>query len=129
MNKLTRLSSVEMEVMQAIWELTPPITVAQLLSHFQESKGWKTSTLSTMLSRLIDKGFLAKTMKGNVNYYDTDVTLYDYQKSEASNMLASLYGGNVQKYVAALVDSEGVTQNDIDSLRQWFRDMAGNSDE
>jgi len=132
MKKLTRLSETEMEVMQAIWELSTPITVAKLLSLFEKTKGWKTSTLSTILSRLIDKGFLTKTMKGNVNYYSTDITLYDYQKSEASNMLATLYGGNVQKYVAAMVDSEGVTQQDIEGLKQWFQAMtshAGNADE
>jgi len=68
-------------------------------------------------------------MKGNVNYYETDVTLYDYQKSEASSMLASLYGGNVQKYVAALVDSDGVSQEDINGLKQWFQTITGDADE
>ena len=129
MSKLTRLSGAEMEVMHEIWELAAPITVSKLVSLFEESKGWKTSTLSTILSRLIDKGFLTKTMKGNVNYYETDVTLYDYQRSEASSMLASLYGGNVQKYVAALVDSDGVSQEDINGLKQWFQTITGDADE
>jgi len=129
MSKLTRLSGAEMEVMHEIWELAAPITVSKLVSLFEESKGWKTSTLSTILSRLIDKGFLTKTMKGNVNYYETDVTLYDYQRSEASSMLANLYGGNVQKYVAALVDSDGITQEDINGLKQWFQTITGDADE
>jgi len=127
MKKLGRLSETEMEVMQVIWELAAPITVARLLAIFEKTKGWKTSTLSTILSRLIDKGFLTKEMKAGVNHYVTGVTLYDYQKSETHSMLANLYGGNIKSYVAALVDNEGVTKKDIEDLTQWFRAMTGDA--
>jgi len=123
MKKLGKLSEAEMEVMQAIWEQAAPITVAKLLSNFEEKKGWKTSTLSTILSRLIDKGFLTKTMKVGVNHYSTKATLYDYQKSEARSLLTTLYGGNVKNCVAALVDDEGVTEKDIEDLKQWFQSI------
>ena len=129
MKKLGRLSETEMEVMQVIWEQATSVTVARLLTMFAESKGWKTSTLSTILSRLIDKGFLSKTMKAGVNYYQTDTTLYDYQKSETRSLLTNLYGGNLKNYVAALVDNEGVTQKDIEDLKQWFESITGDVNE
>ena len=122
---LGRLSDTEMEVMQAIWGMNSPVTVAQLLAIFEQSKGWKTSTLSTLLSRLIDKGFLTKTMHGKANFYDTNLTLHEYQKNEAKSLLVNLYGGNVKSFVAALVDDEGVTQEDIMDLKQWFNGMVG----
>ena len=125
MNKPGRLSETEMEVMQTIWELATPVTVAQLLAIFEESKHWKTSTLSTILARLIDKGFLTKEMKGKVNFYDINLTLKEYQKYEAQSLLATLYGGSVKSFVAALVDDEIVSRADIDDLRQWFQDKAG----
>ncbi|MCL2362506.1 MAG: BlaI/MecI/CopY family transcriptional regulator [Defluviitaleaceae bacterium] len=129
MKKPGRLSETETEVMRIIWELATPVTVSQLLSIFQESKGWKTSTLSTILSRLIEKGFLTKKMKGNVNYYDTNFSLHEYQRIEAQSLLTSLYGGNVKSFVAALVDDEGVTKEDIRDLQQWFKTMVGDTDE
>ena len=129
MKKLGRLSETEMEVMQAIWELAAPVTVAGLLAIFEESKGWKTSTLSTLLSRLIDKGFLTKKMEGKVNYYNTNLSFQQFQKYEAQSLLTNLYGGNVKNFVAALVDDEGVTQEDIRELKQWFQVMAGGEDE
>jgi len=125
MKKLGRLSETEMEVMQAIWELATPVTVAQLLAIFEESKGWKTSTLSTILARLIDKGFLTKKMTGKMNFYDINLTLEEYQKYEAQNLLTTLYAGNVKSFVAALVDDDSVTQEDIKDLRQWFQNKAG----
>ena len=129
MKKLGRLSETEMEVMQAIWELATPVTVAQLLAVFEQSKGWKTSTLSTLLSRLIDKGFLEKNMAGKANVYEPALSWQEYQKYEAKSLLKTLYGGNVKNFVAALVDDSGVTQADIKELMQWFQGKAGDINE
>ena len=128
MKQLGRLSDVEMEVMQVMWGLAAPVTVAQLLSEFEDSKGWKTSTISTMLERIIAKGFLCKEMKGKVNYYNIVATLEDYQRQEGWNIISSLYGGSVKSFVAALVDDGNMTQADVKELREWFRDALKDGD-
>jgi len=120
MNKLGRLSDVEMELMQTIWELATPVTVTQLLAIFEGSKGWKNSTMSTMLERIISKGFLRKEMKGKTNYYSVVASLDDYQKQEGRNMISSLYGGSVKNFVAALVEDGGMTTTDVRELQEWF---------
>ena len=123
MNKLGRLSDVEMELMQTIWGLAAPVTVAQLLAIFENSKGWKNSTISTMLERIISKGFLCKEMKGKANYYSAVATLEDYQKQEGRNIISSLYGGSVKNFMAALAEDGGMTEADVRELQEWF---AGN---
>ncbi|MCL2357044.1 MAG: BlaI/MecI/CopY family transcriptional regulator [Defluviitaleaceae bacterium] len=123
--KLNRLSDVEMEMMQTIWGLAAPVTVAQLLAVFDESKGWKNSTISTMLERIIAKGFLRKEMKGKVNYYSTVATLEDYRKQEGRNILASLYGGSVKNFMAALAGDDGMTNADVMELQEWFSSNIG----
>ena len=128
MKKLGRLSDVEMEVMQTIWGLDTPITVAQLLAIFEDSKGWKTSTISTMLERIISKGFLQKEMKGKANYYSTTATLEDYQVQEGRNILASLYGGSIVNFVAALTEGGDMTQEDVLELREWFENSTCEED-
>ena len=125
MLQLGRLSETETEVMHVIWGLASPVTVAQLLAIFEQSKGWKTSTLSTILARLIDKGFLSKEMQGKINYYSAKLSLPAYRKHEAQNLLANLYGGNIKNFVAALVDDEGISKQDMEDLRQWFQGKAG----
>ena len=125
MPQLGRLSETETEVMHVIWGLPSPVTVAQLLAIFEHSKGWKTSTLSTILARLIDKGFLTKQMQGKTNYYSAHLSLHAYRKHEAQNLLANLYGGNIKNFVAALVDHEGISKQDMDDLRQWFQGRVG----
>ena len=125
MKQLGRLSDVEMEVMQVIWGLATPVTVAQLLSVFEDIKGWKTSTISTMLERIISKGFLHKEMKGKANYYNIVATLEDYQRQEGRNIISSLYGGSVKNFIAALVDDGSMTAADVEELREWFASSIG----
>ena len=125
MNKLGRLSDVEMELMQTIWGLATPVTVAQLLAIFEDSKGWKTSTISTMLERIISKGFLHKEMKGKANYYIIAATLKDYQKQEGQSIVSSLYGGSVKNFMAALVEDGGMSSTDVKELQEWFASSIG----
>jgi len=125
MNKLGRLSDVEMEVMQTVWGLATPVTVAQLLDIFEDSKGWKTSTIATMLERIISKGFLHKEMKGKANYYSTVATLEDYQRQEGRNIISSLYGGSVKNFMAALAEDGNMSAEDVKELQDWFANSIG----
>ena len=129
MKKLGRLSDVEMEVMQTIWGLSSPVTVAQLVAIYRDNKGWKTSTLSTLLERIISKGFLRKEMKGKVNYYSTVATLEDYQKQEGRNILSSLYDGSIKNFMAALVEGGSITDTEVRELQEWFQESINKEDD
>jgi len=118
--KLGRLSDVEMELMQTIWGLATPVTVTQLLAIYEDSKGWKNSTMSTMLERIIAKGFLQKEMKGKANYYTAVASLEDYQKQEGRSIISSLYGGSVKNFMVALAEDGGMTDTDVLELQEWF---------
>jgi len=124
MKKLGRLSETEMEVMEVIWGVAAPVTVAQLLDIFK-SKGWKTSTLSTILKRLIEKGYLTKSMIGKVNYYDPVLTLDEYKKHETQSFLSRLYNGKVKNFIASLVDDDELSRDDIAELKEWFARKEG----
>ncbi|MFD0713037.1 BlaI/MecI/CopY family transcriptional regulator [Paenibacillus sp. GCM10027626] len=124
MEKLGRLSETEMEIMEVIWRIAGPVTVAQLLE-LLESKGWKTSTMSTLLKRLIEKGFLAKTMSGKTNYYGPVLTWQEYQKHEIKSFLDRLYKGKVKNFFAALVGQDELIADDIAELKQWFQREEG----
>jgi BlaI family penicillinase repressor len=85
--------------------------------------------MSTILNRMSDKGYLTKELRGNVNFYDAALTFQEYQKHETQGLLAALYGGNVKNFVAALVDDEGVSREDIEDLKRWFEYKAGGGNE
>ena len=120
MNKLGRLSEVEMEIMQAVWGMAEPVTVARLQELFWEKKGWKTSTVATMLERIIAKGFLEKEMRGKANYYTVLATLDDYRKTEGRNLLSNLFSGSIKSFMAALADEKEISKDELMELREWL---------
>lgn len=121
MNQLQKLSDTEMELMEVIWECDPPVTSTELLHMFSErGKEWKAQTISTFLSRLVDKGALTATRHGRTNKYVPRISPEDYKLLETQQVLDGLYQGSVKNLISALYDGDKLSDQDIAELRQWF---------
>lgn len=121
MNKIQKLSESEMEVMQVIWRSTPPVTSKELLQLFAESgKEWKAQTISTFLSRLVDKGALSSVRDGRTNRYTPKISSEDYRLMETKGMLDGLYQGSVKNLLSALYDGDKLSNQDIAELKKWL---------
>lgn len=121
MNQLQKLSDTEMELMEVIWECEPPVTSTELLHMFsQRGKAWKAQTISTFLSRLVDKGALIATRHGRTNKYVPRISPEDYKLLETQQVLDGLYQGSVKNLISALYDGDKLSDQDIAELRQWF---------
>ncbi|MEC0125179.1 BlaI/MecI/CopY family transcriptional regulator [Paenibacillus pabuli] len=121
MNQIQKLSDTEMELMEVIWECEPPVTSTELLHMFsQRGKAWKAQTISTFLSRLVDKGALIATRHGRTNKYVPCISPKDYKLLEAQQVLDDLYQGSVKNLISALYDGDKLSDQDIAELRQWF---------
>ncbi|MBU5348044.1 BlaI/MecI/CopY family transcriptional regulator [Paenibacillus lautus] len=121
MNQVQKLSDTEMELMEVIWECTPPVTSTELLALFaQRGREWKAQTISTFLSRLVDKGALTATRDGRTNKYMPRISPEDYKLMETQHVLDGLYQGSVKNLISALYDGEKLSDEDIAELKQWF---------
>lgn len=121
MKHVQKLSDTEMELMEVIWECDPPVTSTELLRIFAgRGKEWKAQTISTFLSRLIDKGVLEATRNGRTNKYVPVLLPKDYKLAEAQHVLDGLYQGSVKNLIAALYDGDKLSDEDIAELKQWF---------
>ncbi|MBX4150655.1 BlaI/MecI/CopY family transcriptional regulator [Paenibacillus sp. FSL W7-1279] len=121
MNQVQKLSDTEMELMEVIWECTPPVTSTELLALFAErGREWKAQTISTFLSRLVDKGALTATRDGRTNKYTPRISPEDYKLMETQHVLDGLYQGSVKNLISALYDGEKLSDEDIAELKQWF---------
>ena len=63
-DKMRKLPDAELEVMKAIWENTPPMSTNDVMKVISTEKDWNISTLLTLLSRLIKRGFLSSEKRG-----------------------------------------------------------------
>ncbi|GAA0363867.1 BlaI/MecI/CopY family transcriptional regulator [Bacillus horti] len=121
MNKIQKLSDTELELMKVIWECAPPVTSTELLLLFeQRGREWKAQTISTFLSRLVDKGALEATRHGRTNKYIPLISPEDYKLMETQNVLDGLYQGSVKNLISALYDGDKLSDKDVAELKKWF---------
>lgn len=129
MNKnIRRLPDAELEVMQALWALSPQaadtlqagevqaVSRSQIEEVLQDS-GMAPTTLLTLLSRLADKGFVQTEKAGRSNTYTPLISQADYLASQSRSFLDKLCGGSLSTFANALCDS-GLTKEELDELRQ-----------
>ncbi|QUL57895.1 BlaI/MecI/CopY family transcriptional regulator [Paenibacillus tritici] len=121
MSKIHKLSDTELELMEAIWASAPPVTSTELLNQFLlKGRDWKAQTISTFLSRLVDKGFLTATRHGRLNKYIPEISPEAYKLVETQHVLDGLYQGSVKNLISAMYDGDKLSDRDIDELKHWF---------
>ncbi|MBY0202271.1 BlaI/MecI/CopY family transcriptional regulator [Paenibacillus polysaccharolyticus] len=121
MHQTQKWSETELELMEVIWSCTPPVTSSELLDMFKEKgKAWKAQTISTFLSRLVDKGALTVTRQGRTNYYEPLLQPEDYKLQKTKTVLDGLYQGSVKNLVSAMYDGDKLSEKDIAELKQWL---------
>ncbi|MEK4361367.1 BlaI/MecI/CopY family transcriptional regulator [Paenibacillus sp. FSL M8-0212] len=121
MDQIQKLSETEMELMVVIWSCDPPVTSTELLDIFADKgKAWKAQTMSTFLSRLVDKGALTFTRRGRTNDYVPLLQPEDYKLQETQHVLDGLYQGSVKNLVSAMYDGDKLSDDDISELKKWL---------
>ena len=69
MKLLRKLPEAEFEIMKVVWEKEPPLTSSMLMEELRQTKEWKVPTLSSLLSRLVERGYLSTEKKGKERTY------------------------------------------------------------
>ena len=118
MDKMKRLPDAELEVMQAVWSLEPPVTAVEVQQKVPSD--WKATSVLTFLSRLCDKGFLSCEKEGRQNLYTPLITREAYLQRESRSFVERVCGGSVKNLVASLSDAGALTENDLDELRAFL---------
>lgn len=124
MKAFQSLSESEMEIMQAIWKTDGTMTTAQLLEIFSH-KGWKAQTMSTFLTRLVEKGVLGVEKHGKANTYTPALSQQEYHALEARHVIDSMYHGDLLDFLAAFYGGKGVSKAELAQLKAWFDKEAG----
>ena len=114
-----KITGSELEVMKNLWRAEDALPVTEIREKLQKSKGWEPATIKTLISRLVTKG-VVRQEKRNVYFYSPIITEKEYGKWATEDLVTRLYNGKTRDLVAALVNSDGLTQEDLDELRQMF---------
>ena len=112
MSKIKRLPDAELEIMNALWDADAPLTAAELETALPGPPRART-TLLTLLARLEEKGYL----------YTAALTRAAYLSAESRSLWGRLFGGSPRNFVAALAETDTLTDADIDELAEYLEEL------
>ena len=115
-----KISDSELEVMKVLWRAEDALPVNVIRETQPKDRGWEPTTVKTLIGRLVAKGAVRQE-KRNVFYYSPLIGEEEYNAWATDNLIRKLYHGSARDLVAALVQSEGLSRDDIEELRNMFR--------
>lgn len=122
MKKSNKISEAELEIMKVIWETGAPVPSTDIVRRLKNKCGWEDTTIYTMLSKLVKKGFLTRD-KQVVSYYSASLTEQDYMLEQTESLVDRLFAGDSKQLVSMLVENRKISRKDIKELRQlWEAD-------
>lgn len=124
--KLEKLPDAELDVMLALWRYRSPVRTSQILGDVRDARNWSVSTLKVLLGRLADKGFVEVTRQGRFTLYRALVSEADYRRQETQGLLKRYYKNSVKSMIAALVEEETLSGEELSELEELIR-KAGES--
>lgn len=114
---LPSISGAEWTVMRVIWE-HGTATANAVVQALEGSMHWKPKTIHTLLRRLTDKGALDYEKSGREFVFRPLVSERDCQLAESRSFLDRVFGGGVAPMVAAFVEQEKLTPEEITELQR-----------
>ena len=128
MKKIQSISDAEYELMKLIWGRGGTAWYSQIMEDLaQGGSTWQKNTVITLLSRLVDKGFLTVRKLGRRNEYAAAVLEADYQAAQTRALVNKLYAGSAKGLVAALIRQEAISPGDYEELRRFWETGGGES--
>lgn len=119
MDKKVTVSDAELEILEVLWSAGTALNAAQIRNRLNESKSWERTTVLTLIQRLVKKNVVMQE-KREVYYYMPLIRREEYVREETRNFVEKFFKGRSRNLAAALVDSEALTREDIEELRNYF---------
>lgn len=98
-----RLSESEWQIMNALWS-KHPATAREMAEELPAEVSWAYTTIKTMLSRLVAKGAVSETKRGNTSVYEPLVSRSRARRNAVGRLLKSAFDGGLQPLVSFLAE-------------------------
>jgi BlaI family transcriptional regulator, penicillinase repressor len=110
-----RLSKREEEVMEVIWSGTN-IFAKDIIDSYDDPKPAST-TISTLLKRMHDKGYIDYEQLGNSRRYFALVKKDDYFSKEVKGIISNFFNNSVSQFASFFAKSNNMTVDELEKLR------------
>jgi len=111
-----QLSNSEEQLMQHLWKLEKAF-MKDLLEAFPEPKP-ATTTVATLLKRMIDKKFVAYNEFGNSREYYPLVKKTDYFSKHVNGLIKNFFNNSASQFASFFTTATDLTQNELEELQK-----------
>lgn len=109
-----KLSKVELQYMKVIWNCPDGICSNEIYSKFNMAQGTK----STILHRIIKKGYVNMTRKGKHCIYTPKITQYEYEEMVKDQTLSKL-----DSILATFFHKKNLTEPQLDKVKRLLEEL------
>lgn len=112
------LTDLQLAVMKAVWEVGEG-TVGDILAAMTSAgRDLAPTTVATLLQRLTKQGWVKHRKQGRQFLYRAKVDERQAAQGAVQRVLSSFFGGKVSALTAQLLESEQLSREDLDEMRQ-----------
>jgi predicted transcriptional regulator len=122
------VTDTELEVLKALWQLgegTVREVLAQLAPGRPRGKGWAYTTAQTLLVRLQEKGFVARTKKGRAFVFRPRFTRDELVGRSLDDLATRVCDGKALPLLLNLVQSPRFTKAQRERFRRLLDELEG----
>src|SRR5215510_12454416 len=124
--KSERLTPLELEIMQVLWE-TGAANVQTVQQGLKREQAY--TTVQTMLNILHRNGKVKRALKDRAYYYKPAVSRRQVVRHAVNDLVEHLFGGSVESLVMSLVETKHLDAEKLARLNQLLQKAEEASDE
>ena len=124
LNIADKVSEAELEILKVLWTNGRPMTDRQIRDALGAGSDWKTTTIQTLIKRLLDKEVLSREKK-DVFYYSSAVSKEEFEKARTEDFVNKVFGGNAKGLLSTLLNNDILSKADMDDLKNYWQEMRG----
>ena len=110
-----QLSNSEEQLMEHLWQLEKAF-MKDLLEAYPEPKP-KTTTVATLLKRMIDKKFVAYNEFGNSREYYPLIKKNDYFSKHVNGLIRNFFNNSAAQFASFFTSETNLTEEELQDLR------------
>lgn len=111
-----QLSNSEEQLMEHLWKLEKAF-MKDLLEAFPDPKP-KTTTVATLLKRMIDKKFVAYNEFGNSREYYPLVKKTDYFSKHVKGLISNFFDNSASQFASFFTTETNLSASELEELRK-----------
>lgn len=113
----TKISDSEWTVMQVLWS-KGPASSQEIVTLLQQKKTWAPTTIKTLISRLIQKGFIRSEKQGKKPIYHPMVSEKTSMMSATDSLFMHICSKKIGSTISQLIQQATLSHEDIALLEK-----------